>query len=62
MLQIGIPLLSQSFVAPVPAILARVAGLQFKMSEYLHKNINMKNMLNILNIKYKMSCLCSVFS
>ena len=35
---LSIPELSQSFVAPVPAILDHVAGIQFKMSEYLHKN------------------------
>ena len=33
--------LSQSFVAPIPAILERVAHIQFKMRVYLQKNNKM---------------------
>jgi len=35
----SIPQLSQSFVAPVPALLDRFAGIKFKMSEYLQETI-----------------------
>ena len=45
---LNIPQLSQSFVATVTAILEHVAGIKFKMSEYLHKKIRFIS----LNIKY----------
>ena len=48
--------LSQSFVAPVPTFLERVAGIKFRMSVYLQKTIKLIS----LNIKYLVFVLYSI--
>ena len=51
----SIPQLSQSFVDPVRTFLEPVAGINFRICLYLHKNNK------LFQFQHEISCLCTVF-